>query len=642
MVSFWSRIVTLFNCLTLSPNRADWANQLPLLSSPAAVTLKPLSETTQSSPPNPFIPPTAPDNFKCEYPKLNDYTFCSTYGDRSCWLRSNTSQYDINTNYEKEFPEGIVRKYYLEVGTKTIAPDGVTREAMLVNGSYPGPWIQACWGDWLEITVKNNLPANGTTIHWHGIRQLNTTASDGVNAVTQCPIAPGETYTYRFRAMQYGTTWYHSHYSLQYGEGVLGPMTIHGPSSADFDEAKSPILMTDWSHKSWFSMWWDGLTKANATTTIDNILLSGKGTFPATKPSKEFRYNFVTGKRYLLRLINTSVDTIFVFSIDNHKIQVIGVDLVPIVPYMTDHIVIGIGQRYHVIVTANPIDGNDDATYWIRTSPAKGCTPPGLFPNEVDSRTGIVVYRKSTAEPVDYPIKYPLTCRDEPYDKLVPIVRWDIGPPSNVAADSQFDVTLGSIIAGKKWPASVEKARWSMYSDTMWLDFSNVTLAQNLTAPQQAYDSHSVVVKQDSKEDQWVYLLISGTGVPRAGRNFVPAAHPIHLHGHDFAILQQSTQKYQIGGLNLNLKNPPRRDVALMPTNGFLVLAFKADNPGVWLMHCHIATHASGGLAMQIIENGGRVMLDAFDQKQLSETCKKWDTWVADPKNHFLQDDSGI
>lgn len=244
------------------------------------------------------------------------------------------------------------------------------------------------------------------------------------------------------------------------------------------------------------------------------------------------------------------------------------------------------GQRYHIIVTANPIDGNDNATYWIRTTPANDCIHRTLKDKNPDPRTGVVVYRNSVAEPVDFPPKFPFTCRDEPYDKLVPIVRWDVGPPSNVAADSQFEIGLDSVTTGTSWPANITTARWNMYSDTMWLNFSNITLNQNLTADQKAFDTHSVVVKQDSAEDQWIYLLISGSGVPRAGRIYVPAAHPIHLHGSDVAILQQSTQKYQIGGLKLNLKNPPRRDVVFLPRNGFLVLAFKANNPGVWLMHC--------------------------------------------------------
>lgn len=83
------------------------------------------------------------------------------------------------------------------------------------NQTFPGPLIEACWGDEIVIHVKNNYAANGTTIHWHGIRQLNTMQMDGVNGVTQCPIAKGDTFTYKFRALQYGHTWYHSHYSLQ-------------------------------------------------------------------------------------------------------------------------------------------------------------------------------------------------------------------------------------------------------------------------------------------------------------------------------------------------------------------------------------------------------------------------------------------
>ncbi len=112
--------------------------------------------------------------------------------------------------------------------------------------------IPSCWGDWLEITVKNKLTTNGTTIHWHGIRQLHTNEADGVNGVTQCPIATDETYTYNFKATQYGHTWYHSHYSLQYPDGVAGPLLIHGPTSADWDEAWDPVLISDWSHRSAF------------------------------------------------------------------------------------------------------------------------------------------------------------------------------------------------------------------------------------------------------------------------------------------------------------------------------------------------------------------------------------------------------
>lgn len=92
--------------------------------------------------------------------------------------------------------------------------------------SFPGPTIRASWGDTLIINVKNELQDNGTGIHWHGIRQLNSCQHDGVPGVTECPIAPGKTRQYRFKCTQFGTTWYHSHWSAQYAEGVVGTVII--------------------------------------------------------------------------------------------------------------------------------------------------------------------------------------------------------------------------------------------------------------------------------------------------------------------------------------------------------------------------------------------------------------------------------
>lgn len=63
---------------------------------------------------------------------------------------------------------------------------------MTFNGTVPGPAIIADWGDNLVIHVTNNMQDNGTSIHWHGLRQQNSTEYDGVPGVTQCPIAPGE------------------------------------------------------------------------------------------------------------------------------------------------------------------------------------------------------------------------------------------------------------------------------------------------------------------------------------------------------------------------------------------------------------------------------------------------------------------
>ncbi len=148
---------------------------------------------------------------------------------------------------------------------------------------------------------------------------------DGVNGITQCAIAPGDYFVYKFNVTQYGSSWYHSHYSVQYADGAVGPMTLHGPSSTEYDEEISPpLILTDWGHNSAFLALTQGLLNPD-------ILLNGHGnvtnynngipnttdvqspyhiTFEGPKPGNP-------SKKYLLRVINTSFDTTFVFSIDS-------------------------------------------------------------------------------------------------------------------------------------------------------------------------------------------------------------------------------------------------------------------------------------------------------------------------------------
>ena len=115
-------------------------------------------------------------------------------------------------------------------------------------------------------------------------------------------------------------------------------------------------------------------------------------------------------------------------------------------------------------------------------------------------------------------------------------------------------------------------------------------------------------------------------------------ASQIHLHGHDFAILEQAEHKeWDPYHMNLKLINPPRRDVVLLPKDGYVVIAFKADNPGPWLVHCHIAFHISMGLGMQILENqagafgiwpdNGNAIVEA------KRVCKNWEGWYLNKDN---------
>lgn len=142
------------------------------------------------------------------------------------------------------------QQYSLTITNTTCDPDGSSsQQCLLINNQLPGPVITANWGDTLSITVTNQMQDNGTSIHWHGIRQLNSCGSDGVNGITECPLAPGQTKTYTFLCTQFGTSWYHSHYSSQYGMGVVGTIVINGPASTNYDVDLGTFPVSDWYYR---------------------------------------------------------------------------------------------------------------------------------------------------------------------------------------------------------------------------------------------------------------------------------------------------------------------------------------------------------------------------------------------------------
>ncbi|KAH7026696.1 multicopper oxidase-domain-containing protein, partial [Microdochium trichocladiopsis] len=580
--------------------------------------------------------------FTCDYRNMKDWYPCSTPMNRGCWLRHpNGSEFNIHTDYENQAPIGIDRYYTLDVHDSWLNPDGLnSTQSKLFNNTYPGPWIQACWGDRVHINVTNHMKHNGTSIHWHGIRQLNSMQMDGVNGVTQCPIAPGDHFVYSFNTTQYGSSWYHSHYSVQYADGLQGPLTIHGPTSADFDEPKDPLIVSDWGHNSAFDAIYQGLK-------APSILLNGVGNVTRFNNSiqaqlpipKTYELHFEQqpyqhSKKYLLRIINTSFDSTFVISIDNHWLQIVSADFVPIVPYYNTSLLVGIGQRYNVIVEARPEAGPanplpKDKNFWIRTWVPDGCSVDQGAPGY--EKNGILRYDpSSTAAPQSQ--QWPniaLVCSDEDAASLKPILPWQVGSSANGDDGQRFAVTLNRTGGTPIFPLA--RFAFDMTADfrPLQINYSD-PIFLHLNDFSGNWPVQWAVIPENYTSDDWVYLALTGNN---ASTTF--GTHPIHLHGHDFAILQQAeNQRYpdDPSKLQLNLQNPARRDVVLLPTNGFIVIAFKSDNPGNWLLHCHIAFHASEGLAFQILERqaDANALWPHGDSPALAEAervCGNWDKW---------------
>jgi FtsP/CotA-like multicopper oxidase with cupredoxin domain len=180
------------------------------------------------------------------------------------------------------------------------------------------------------------------------------------------------------------------------------------------------------------------------------ILLSGRGNVTKCHPGvigtdipDPTTITFQPGKKYLLRIINTAYDSTFLFSIDNHQITIVSADFVPIVPLTVDQVHVGIGQRYNIIVEANPLtDGSNpiqkSGNYWIRTHVISNCfgsSPPGPDYNKV----GILRYdTENTDEPTSSQWKDldTTTCVGEVAWK--PFLAWQIGQQWN--PNEQHDV----------------------------------------------------------------------------------------------------------------------------------------------------------------------------------------------------------
>lgn len=390
----------------------------------------------------------------------------------------------------------------------------------------------------------------------------------GTPGISQCPIAPGETLTYTFQATQYGTSWYHSHFSLQIAVGLAGPIVIHGPTSADYDVDVGPIFLTDWFHTSVWDIWVETQrVLALEQPEAQNGLINGMNPYPGCTASnakcisgaQRFEVAFEPGKRYLFRVIGALMNGYQKFAVDGHTMTVVASDLVPIVPYETDNIIVGGGQRYDVIIEADQTPGEN---YWLRAPYQTACNQNS---NEnANNILGIVRYRgaNSTTDPTTtISPNVDDSCGDEPYASLTPWVQHDVAPN----ADEEY-IQMG-------WYYEVDLVyHWTLHGSNLLIDWSSPSLLALANDNSSLAATENILVSS-APSGSFLYLIVQDL-------TLVNAYHPMHLHGHDFYILAQGEGTFIPGLVGLNTKNPPRRDTASSLGNGYLVLGIKMDNPG--------------------------------------------------------------
>jgi len=513
---------------------------------------------------------------------------------------------------------GVMRSFNFTIKRATGAPDGVQKPMILVNDQFPGPAIEANWGDTIQVTVKNEItdPDEGTHIHWHGFLMHGSVADDGVPGVQQCPIPPGDSYTYNFKAELYGSSWWHAHFSAQYGDGAFGPMIVYGPSNVDYDIDIGAILLSDNYHRGYFQIV-EQVTevvpliggKPNIPAIIpvsDSNLINGRNDYncsqitdgtPCTPNAPLSEFQFTPGKTHRLRLVNSGSDGVQKFSIDDHELLVIANDFVPIVPYTTKIATLAVGQRMDVIVQGLA-DGH--GSYWMRSN-LSACAPSA---NPLAK--AIVHYDCSTDLPTSTP--WPDTTDPCATDDLAGLQPWfPISPTKEPDTTVTVDIS-GTINATGHFV-------WTMNGSSFRANYNHPTLllanAGNTSYP---------------FDPQWnVYNFGSNKTVRFIFNNHSPAAHPMHLHGHNFFVLNAGLGTWD--GSIVNPENPQRRDTQQVLVGGFLVVQIDMDNPGVWPFHCHIAWHISGGLYINVMERPADIAKINIDNDVI-QICRDWGTFT--------------
>lgn len=402
-------------------------------------------------------------------------------------------------------------------------------------------------------------------------------------------------------------------------------MIIHGPSNADYDIDLGPVILSDWYHDDYFSILEKVVgngTDKNPAPLSDNNLINGKMVFdcstvaagdttPCVDNAGISTFNFTTGKTHRLRLINAGAEGIQRFTIDGHELTVIANDFVPIKPYTTNVVTLGIGQRTDILVTAN--QGDDGSAFWMRSNISTICS----LTKQGDAKASIYY---SNADRTKYPTSTPQNAPD----------------PGTCANDD-----LSLTVPYYTIPASTPTTSKTMAIDGFNNDTNNFVWSLDGTVFHANYNNPVLLLANEgntSYPEQWnVKNFGSNTTIQIIINNPTVAAHPMHLHGHNMQILAEGTGSWD--GTIVNPSNPQRRDVQLVRAGGYLALQFNADNPGVWPFHCHIAWHVSGGLYANILERP-----DDITQKSIpsimQQTCTDWTTYS---NSHVVDEiDSGL
>ncbi|ANB12409.1 ferroxidase FET3 [Sugiyamaella lignohabitans] len=476
-----------------------------------------------------------------------------------------------------------VRTYDFNVTWVNANPDGLhERQVVGINGQWPLPVIEVDKGDRIIVNMHNGLPDRNASIHFHGIFQNGSTEMDGPVMVTQCPVAPGGDITYNFTVDQNGTYWYHSHVDSQYPDGYRQALIVHDKTFPfDYDEDIF-VTLSDWYHET--------------IESIDPSFLSLYNPSGAEPIPDSFLFNDTQNSKipvkpnttYMLRIINIGAFVAQYFYIEGHNMTIVEVDGVYTEPTPADILYVHVAQRYTVLFTTKDTTDTNYAIVTVADSDLLDTIPPNLTLNHTNWLE---------------------------YDSKAPFNEANITVDTSDDLDAFDDSTLipydhQELLPDPDYEITVNVSMNNLLNGINYAFFNNITY----TAPKvptlfTVMSANESVVEDDAIYGDFThtFVLKHNEVVQLVVNNNDGGSHPFHLHGHTFQVLSRSPEYDDFTPFDPNnhtdFNDPPiRRDVLVAHPNGNFVIRFAANNPGVWLFHCHIEWHLFQGLALVLVE----------------------------------------
>lgn len=535
-------------------------------------------------------------------------------------------------------------RYDLYVADTTVTFGNEPGRAIAVNGSIPMPTLTFTEGDTAEIYVHNNLNEE-TSLHWHGLFLPNQ--FDGVPYLTQMPIKPHSTYLYKFPIIQHGTHWYHSHSQFQEQIGMYGAFIMHKRNEPDISTL--PVVLSEWTdmnpeevHRSlksatdWFAIKkgttqsygeallgghlgiklaneWKRMNAMDVSDVYyDNFLINGK--------NQNEQPQFKAGDKVRLRIANGGASDYFWLTYAGGKMTVIASDGNDVEPVEVDRLIIAVSETYDIVVTipddrsyeflATPEDRTGSASLWLGSGdkvPASRLPRLKYFAgmkmmNDMMDMYGNMVEMEGMEmrnQTMDMnTVMYPeITGPEYPEDTAPADSAIETGRSRrSMAVPDSMKLTHHGVEASHD---SVSIAGMDMEdenSELVTLNYSMLRSPTETTLPTGTLRTLRFDLTGNMNRYVWTIdnrtvseadkiLIKRGEIVRVVLFNNSMMRHPMHLHGHDFRVLNGQGDYA-----------PMKNIIDIMPMERDTIEFAASEAGGDWFFHCHILYHMMSGM----------------------------------------------